>query len=153
MLTNVMRKENQEIKVIKAISPEQIEHCFDVRKVVFMEEQMISEEDEFDGFDSGSSHFLVTVDNIPVAAARSRPTTNGVKLERFCTLKEYRGLGLASKLVESVIADCQKNFPDKKMYLYAQVDVIPLYKKFGFIEEGERFMECDIQHQAMVIIN
>jgi len=118
-----------------------------IRRIVFCGEQSCPTEEEFDGFDSIAIHYLLKYNNKYVCTARRRETKDGIKLERFAVLKEYRGKGLASKIVEFIINDVEDN--GKLVYLNAQIDARPLYAKFNFKQVGEKFSEVGIWHYRM----
>ena len=140
---------NLKIKLVE--TSEEKEKAFSIREQVFIHEQHIDREDEYDQFEEASYHFLGLIDGEAVSTCRWRKTTEGIKLERFATLSQFRGKGVAGKLLQAAISHATDHFyPEKvKLYLNAQVTAIPLYAKFNFKEEGPRFLECDIEHQKM----
>lgn len=131
---------------------ELLKTAFDIRREVFVEEQKVSQEDEFDAYENESRHFLATLNGKPCGAARWRYTPKGMKLERFAVSAAFRRKGVASALVQAVIDDvhAQPNTAGKLMYMHAQTTALPLYKKFGFEIQGDLFVECDIEHYVMV---
>lgn len=120
-----------------------------IRDKVFVQEQNVAEEEEFDEFEDESLHYLLYEDNKAIGTARWRHIGNKVKLERFAVLKEYRGKGYGDFLVKTVLKDALKE--GKSIYLHAQLKAIPLYERSGFKKVGDIFMECDIEHYKMVI--
>ncbi|MDB5029476.1 GNAT family N-acetyltransferase [Mucilaginibacter sp.] len=139
--------ETRKIQVSKVSDPANLEKVFAIRREVFVGEQNCPPELEWEHEDE-STHFLATVDGIPAGASRWRKTANGYKLERFAVLKQFRGLGVAQKLVNTVLDD----LPADAVYIYlnAQLLAIGLYEKFGFVKEGPQFEEAGIQHFKMV---
>ena len=139
------------IKVIKVISGADLESVFSIREAVFVKEQEVPQEEEYDDFEESSTHFLAMVGNEPAGTARWRTTNKGIKLERFAVLKSFRGMGVGQALVKTVLEDIMLQPENKRklLYLHAQLPAVPLYAKFGFIKEGEQFMECNIAHYAM----
>ncbi|MBL6448368.1 GNAT family N-acetyltransferase [Fulvivirga sp. 29W222] len=129
-----------------------LKQAFKVREEVFVNEQQVARDEEFDIFEDESHHFVAHCGDEPCGAARWRTTDEGIKLERFAVKKSYRGRGVGTLLVESVLEHIavQADSAGKKLYLNAQISAMPLYEKFGFKPEGDRFMECDIEHQKMV---
>lgn len=131
---------------------EELKQAFAIREKVYIEEQQINREDEFDEYDATSEHFLAVESGVPCGTGRYRLTNEGIKLERFAVLPEYRRRGIASLLIETMLEYIKINHQDdKKLYLNAQVSAIPLYTNFDFVPEGDRFLECDIEHQKMVL--
>ena len=59
------------------------EKCFSIRKNVFVNEQNISEEIEFDDENVDATYFIANYKNIFVGTARYRLTDFGIKLERL----------------------------------------------------------------------
>jgi predicted GNAT family N-acyltransferase len=139
--------EPKEIQVKKVSDPEILEKVFAIRREVFVGEQNCPPELEWE-FEEESTHFLATVDGIPAGASRWRKTVNGYKLERFAVLKDFRGLGVAQKLVQAVLDDLPSDAD--YIYLNAQILAMGLYEKFGFVKEGPQFEEAGIQHFKMV---
>jgi predicted GNAT family N-acyltransferase len=131
-----------------------LDAAFTIREKVFVQGQGVPADDEYDQHDRQATtrHYLARVDGQPAGAARWRPTTNGVKLERFAVLDEFRNKGVGGALVQAVLADVRAEAPDAaQVYLHAQLRAIPLYERTGFQKVGEMFEECDIQHYKMVL--
>lgn len=141
------------IGIIKIDQPAQMEKALQIREEVFVKEQHVPKEEEYDDYDQAATHFLA-IDNEGNAfgTARWRRTENGIKLERFAILKDARGKGIGSMLLESILEDIavenNSNEP-VKLYLHAQTTALSLYEKFGFQKEGEVFEECGIEHFRM----
>lgn len=141
------------MKTKKVSDQRELQAAFAIRQKVFVEEQHVNREEEYDEFEDTAVHFLATDEQgRPCGTARWRFTEKGVKLERFAVLKECRGKGAGGKLVEKVLDDVSRH-PEaegKKIYLHAQLAAVPLYEKFGFKKEGEQFEECAILHYKMI---
>ena len=146
-----MVKQTVTINVLHIDDPVDLEKAFTIRELVFIDEQKVDRTDEFDEFDDSSHHFLAMVDGIPAGTCRWRLTDEGYKLERFATLAQFRKKGVGGRLMEAMLQHITGHKASKanKLYLNAQIEAMPLYIKFGFEEEGERFIECGIQHQKM----
>jgi predicted GNAT family N-acyltransferase len=122
-----------------------------IRYEVFVLGQNVPAEIEQDEFERDSNHYLAFLNNNPVGTARWRITEQGVKLERFAVLDAFRGRGIGSAMVEKVLDDI-KNDPQAmtlEIYLHAQLDAIPLYRKFGFVKHGDMFDEAGLMHYNM----
>lgn len=134
-------------------SENEMKVAFQIRREVFVEEQKVPEEEEYDQFENKARHILALIDETPVGTARWRFTENGIKLERFAVLISSRGNGVGAALVEKVLEDIQ-NHPDgkgKTLYMHAQLSAVSLYQKFNFVKEGDIFEECNIQHYKMTL--
>lgn len=140
-----------EYKVILASSKELKKKAFAIREEVFVVEQKVSSDEEFDEFEDESHHFVALDSNDePIGSARWRKTEKGVKLERFTVKKNLRGKGLGSAIVQAVLDDLQEKVSAGTfLYMHAQLDAIPLYAKFDFQKKGEQFDECGIMHYLM----
>ncbi|WP_194777132.1 GNAT family N-acetyltransferase [Pararhodonellum marinum] len=144
-----------EITVEKVKTKEALSDIFKIRELVFVIEQAVAPEEEYDEFENSSTHFIAKVNGLPAGTARWRHTKNGIKLERFAVLKEMRGKGVGQALVDAVLQDIQSDPSNagKLLYMHAQLSAIPLYLKFGFQKEGDLFMECNIAHYKMSLQN
>ena len=127
------------------------EKAQEIRQEVFVIGQNVPAELEVDEYESDAIHYLAFLNNNPVGAARWRITEQGVKLERFAVLNEFRGRGIGSAMVEKILSDIKRDpeAGDKEIYLHAQMDAIPLYRKFGFVKYGDMFDEAGLMHYAM----
>ena len=131
--------------------PAQMQAALGIREEVFVQEQRVPAEEEYDEFENYSRHFLALIDGHPAGTARWRFTDQGIKLERFAVLSRYRGSGVGSALVKAVLDDIMAtdNIRGRLLYMHAQITAMPLYAKFGFQPVGEMFEECAIQHYKM----
>ncbi len=124
-----------------------MELAFSVRTDVFIIEQKVDPLLEMDEFDATANHYLALDGDKPIATARWRYTENGIKLERFAVLKDYRNGGSGSQILKMVLEDVLPL--NEYTYLHAQLRAIPFYKRHGFETEGELFVEADIEHYKM----
>ena len=118
-----------------------------VREAVFIREQGISVELEWDGLDAECVHVLAA-DTVlhPIGTARLLP--NGT-IGRMAVLKEWRRQGVGTALMEQLL-DEARNREISQLTLNAQLYVTSLYRKFGFKPVGEEFIEAGIPHVRMV---
>lgn len=117
-----------------------------IRRQVFIEEQNVPEELEWDEYDESSIHFLATIEQKVIAVARLKPDG---QIGRMAVLAEYRKQGTGSELLHFILqVATSKNFD--KVYLHAQTTAIPFYEKQGFIIQGDIFYEANIPHRGML---
>ncbi len=122
-----------------------------IREIVFCDEQKVSKEIEFDGLDDICDHFLVLKYNEPIGTARLREKDPGVfKIERVAVLKKNRLNGIGKMLIKEVINMAVNNENLNILFLHSQVYVKDFYKKLGFKEEGQEFLEDEIPHIKMI---
>ena len=117
-----------------------------IRRRVFIAEQKVPEELEWDEFDDSSIHFLVTREDQPIACARLKPDG---KIGRMAVLAEHRNQGTGSKLLQFILRKAGEQKLEK-VYLHAQVTAVPFYEKQGFTAVGDIFYEADIPHREML---
>ena len=139
------------ISVKKIDSSTELETVFQIRQKVFVEEQNVSPEEEYDEFENTSAHFLATFEGEPAGVARWRETDKGVKLERFAVLPQFRNKAVGSHVLKAVLSDVLPQHQDKTIYLHAQLPAIPFYARHGFEKYGPQFSECDIEHFKMIL--
>ncbi|MBI5218247.1 MAG: GNAT family N-acetyltransferase [Bacteroidia bacterium] len=119
-----------------------------IREAVFVKEQGVDKDIEFDGRDKYSTHYLLFYEGGPIATARWRETETGIKLGRFAVLPEYRNKGIGKIILDNVMKDVLK-LPGK-IYLHAQEKAMNFYLKNGFVIEGDMFVEAGIRHFKMI---
>ena len=133
-----------------AVSKEDILKVLVVRGIVFIEEQGVDWEGEIDEFEDSATHVLAEVDGQPVGAGRMRVLPDGwAKLERIAVRPRWRGRGLARSLVSYLLEEAQGRGLSR-FKLHAQVYLEDFYREFGFVRQGEIFVECGIDHILMV---
>ncbi len=134
-----------EVNKIAQGSPD-LQKAFAIRHQVFVIGQGCPAELERNQ-EEESHHFLALANGKPAGASRWRKTENGVKLERFAVLDEYRGQGVGQALIKAVLNDLPAD--EYYVYLHAQLPAVGLYEKFGFEKVGSEFEEAGIRHYKM----
>ena len=118
-----------------------------VRYIVFVEEQQVPVELEWDGMDESSVHFLATEDSgLPIGTARLLPSG---QIGRMAVLTSFRRRGIGSQLLRTV-TDFALQADYKAVFLHAQTHAIDFYSQHGFVVQGEEFMDAGIPHKEMV---
>ena len=123
--------------------------CLNLRRTVFIEEQNVPENEEVDGDDPDCDHILLTVSDIPVGAARLKYYNDFIKVQRVCVLKNYRGQGIGSNMINFIIRHVEKNDIRSSVRLGSQIHALEFYKRLGFIEFGEEYLDAGILHKDM----
>ena len=116
-----------------------------VRTEVFVKEQGIDSEIDFDGLDEVATHVLVSVGDKPVATGR---ILDDGHIGRIAVLKLFRRQGQGVKVVEALVGEAKKK-KYKRVYLGSQTHAIEFYEKLGFNVCGEVFMDAGLEHVEM----
>lgn len=122
-----------------------------IREKVFIEEQKVTPQLEWDGKDEEAIHFLAYQDEKAIGCARAFVIENHMQLGRMAVLKEYRNKGIGSFLIEKAITTAKLN-QLSKISISAQCHAIDFYKKFGFEVTSEIYLDAGISHQDMELI-
>jgi len=102
-----------------------------IRGAVFVGEQECPYDEEFDGNDFSATHLIGYVGDEPAGCLRIRYFSDFAKLERLVVRKEFRGLGLARKLVSFGVEFCQtKGYT--RVCSYAQKRLVKFWGRCGF---------------------
>ncbi len=123
-----------------------------VRVAVFVQEQGISPDDEWDAQDATALHaVLFREDGYPVGNARLLASNvNKAKIGRMAVLKTERGKGYGARLLQALIG-CARNRGDKEIHLSAQRTAEAFYASHGFTSTGQPFDEVGIPHVNMCL--
>lgn len=121
-----------------------------IRKTVFVDEQGIPADLEWDAADAGCVH-AVARNRLGLALATGRllPCEPGVaKIGRMAVLPSQRGTGVGRQVLQALMA-AAKARGDASVLLHAQASAAPFYLRAGYQVEGEPFQEAGIPHLAM----
>ena len=122
-----------------------------IRSAVFIQEQNIPAQDEWDEQDAISLHFIIyaisTDSKSAIATARLLPN-NGIG--RVAVLKEYRGQGIGRLIMQKVIEQAKVE-KREWLKLSSQVHAIRFYESLGFHLEGTEYLDCGIPHIGMMM--
>lgn len=135
----------------QAKNSSELTECLEIRRKVFEEEKQIPASVQRDSLDSSAEccdHFLLRHGNIPAGALRCVIDGNTVKLQRFCLLPEYRGLGLAGFILIRLENHYRKH-GISKLFADAKFSARKAYKKNGYTAVSEIFMEAGTEHIRM----
>ncbi|WP_328716331.1 GNAT family N-acetyltransferase [Halomonas elongata] len=120
----------------------------EIRRVVFIEEQQVPEDEEWDGRDDKCRHFLA-LDAAGKALGTARLLPDG-HIGRVAVLEEARGRGVGLALMEAAIASARRR-GDATVALSAQTHALAFYERLGFHAHGETFLDAGIPHRNMTL--
>ena len=116
-----------------------------IRKTVFVDEQKVPEDIEWDEDDEQASHFLALIDNKPIGCGRLK--SNG-QLSRLSVLPDYRNNGIGRELLNT-LENKARSLAYPEVFLHAQTHATSFYEAAGYTTNGGVFMEANIPHRLM----
>ncbi|MFC9337677.1 GNAT family N-acetyltransferase [Streptomyces sp. NPDC057020] len=146
-------------RVREAAAPEDREACFAVRREVFVGEQGVPPELEYDTYDTTAVHVLaVREDGLPLGTGRLLLGADAVgktgaddsvgSLGRLAVSKAARGLGVGAALVRGIEAVARERGLTA-VDLHAQTHALGFYERLGYEAYGPEFPDADMPHRAM----
>ena len=135
-----------DFKIIQTSWQESEHELSRIRKDVFIREQQVPEELEWDDDDQNCIHILAIDKNgLPIGTARMKADGH---IGRMAVLRKYRNQGIGSAILEKLISIAYE-LEYERLYLHAQVSAIEFYLKHGFTICSEEFMDAGIPHKSM----
>lgn len=126
--------------------PTQKEEARAIRYDVFVVEQNVPVELEWDDMDAACVH-AVAYDAQGQAVGTGRLLPDG-HIGRMAVRNEARGSGVGAAILQALMKQAKER-GDAAVMLNAQTHAAPFYRRFGFVQEGEEFMEAGIPHIQM----
>lgn len=117
-----------------------------IREAVFVVEQAVPPEQEWDADDAEALHFLAFDGDYPVGTARLQ--ADG-RIGRVSVLREWRGLGVGDALLHAVLEEAARRGLQQQT-LSAQTQAVPFYQRLGFEVISDEFLEAGIPHVDML---
>ena len=123
-----------------------------LRIEIFVKEQGVPEENEFDEYDLEVPHLVIFLDGEAVATGRNIPYgENTVKIGRIAVKKDKRGLHLGEKIVLELLRKSKEDGA-KTVRVGAQTHAVGFYEKCGFELLGTpEYLEENIPHYDMIL--
>ncbi|MET9434552.1 GNAT family N-acetyltransferase [Streptomyces sp. NPDC006551] len=145
--------------VREALGQDDRDACFAVRRDVFVVEQNVPREIEYDAYDATAVHVLaVREDGLPLgtgrllygadAAGKTGGDASVGSLGRLAVSRAARGLGVGAALVRA-IEDAARERGLKAVDLHAQTHALGFYERLGYEAYGPEFPDAGIPHRAM----
>jgi YbgC/YbaW family acyl-CoA thioester hydrolase len=122
-----------------------------IRAQVFIDEQRIPAEMEWDGADDGCVHALACNRfGLPLATGRMLEHVPGVaKIGRMAVLAPMRGGHIGRAVLDALLQHARER-GDREALLHAQLGAAPFYARAGFTARGPVFDDAGIPHVEMV---
>lgn len=116
-----------------------------IRQAVFVQEQHVSPELEWDAADADATHFLLTIRGRAVGTAR---LLSCGRIGRVAVLADARGQGLGKMLMKAVMQHAQAQGL-QRLELSAQTHALEFYRELGFVVCSDVYLDAGIAHQTM----
>jgi len=118
-----------------------------VRETVFIDEQRVPRELEFDDRDPLCVHVLVFDGDAPVGTGRLDPAYGG-KVGRVAVLASHRRRGVGAALMKR-LHDIAREQRQTQLWCNAQLTAVAFYEGLGYRRVGPTFVEAGIDHVRM----
>lgn len=132
-------------KVKTATWPDDAATLKAIRFEVFVGEQGVPAESEIDDNDPLSIHAIAWSDGQAAACGRLLPDGH---IGRMAVRKPWRGQGVGALVMQHLMERARQR-GDREVVLSAQTHAMGFYEKFGFVAEGDEYLDCDIPHRDM----
>jgi YbgC/YbaW family acyl-CoA thioester hydrolase len=126
-------------------------HARAIRTAVFIAEQHIPLEMEWDDADAGAVH-AVALNRFgqPLATGRLLRDASGVaRIGRMAAIQALRGSGVGKAVLDALLRAAAAR-GDREVRLHAQTSAQGFYERAGFVPLGEVFEEAGIEHIEMM---
>lgn len=122
------------------------DHASTVRHEVFVIEQEVPPELEMDEMDAQCVHAVAyDAQHRPIATGRLLPDGH---IGRMAVRKSARGTGIGGLVLQRLIQAARAR-GDTEVVLSAQVHAMGFYARYGFVAEGDVYMDAGIAHRTM----
>jgi len=139
----------EDVRIYRITGKDDLSQAFKLREAVFIDEQGISHELEFDGLDDQCEHLLAKIGERAVGTLRIRQIDDNVaKIERVVVLKSERGRHIGINLMKAALHQVRELGP-RTAKIHAQTHAENFYARLGFAPYGDIFDEDGIPHIAM----
>ena len=119
-----------------------------LRRRVFVHEQHVPPELEFDEYDLKATHVVAVIDGDVVGCLRIVFLDEHAKFGRVVVAASARGRGIATAMMRHAM-ELARLRGETRFYLTAQSDKLGLYEKLGFVAFGDEFDDAGMPHFAM----
>jgi predicted GNAT family N-acyltransferase len=122
--------------------------AFALRREVFVAEQGVPLDQEYDAHDRTALHLVAVEGDEVVATCRLVTDRDTAKVGRVAVAAAARRRGIASRLLREA-EEHARALGARRIALAAQTAAIALYERAGYIAYGEPFVDAGIDHLMM----
>lgn len=121
-------------------------HISALRTAVFVHEQNVPPEEEYDGRDVEAVHVIAQrPDGTVIGTGRLLPEG---RIGRMAVRRDWRGHGVGRAVLDVLVA-CAGERGFASVELHAQTAALDFYARAGFAATGPEFMDAGIPHRRM----
>ncbi len=119
-----------------------------VRTEVFVVEQNVPEDEEWDEHDAHSKHVIARdPDGRPIGTGR---LTAMHTIGRMAIVRDWRGKGVGAAILRVLLEQARASHIPR-IELHAQTHALAFYSRAGFVAFGDEYDECGIAHRSMAL--
>jgi ElaA protein len=135
------------------LSPALLYEVLRFRQAIFVVEQR-SPYADLDGIDQTALHLLLRLDSVLAGCLRLIPrgTERDVRIGRVAVAAEWRGRGLARRMMAAALDRCRRDWPHFRIALSAQAYLVPFYRSLGFAAVSAPYDDCGVPHIDMALV-
>ena len=126
--------------------PQDRQALIKIRTEVFINEQLVPPDLEWDGYDSDCWH-VIAISNQDQPIGTARLLYDG-HIGRMAVLKDFRNQGVGSAMLNHLLT-IARHHGINEVLLNAQTSAIGFYQQHGFVVCSDEFLDADIPHRAM----
>jgi predicted GNAT family N-acyltransferase len=120
-----------------------------VRETVFVAEQRVPRELEFDDRDALCRHVLAFDGGVPIGTGRLDLDYGG-KIGRVAVVATHRRSGVGAAVMQR-LHEIAHAAGQPRLWCNAQLTAVPFYERLGYVSTGPIFVEAGIDHVRMEI--
>ncbi|MCY4576790.1 MAG: exonuclease subunit SbcD [Chloroflexi bacterium] len=136
--------------LVRIAEADDMEAIFALRRVVFIDEQNVDVDEEWDGRDDAAVHAVAFVGNEVVGTGRllTDESEETCRIGRMAVRHDLRRHGIGDRIL-ATLENAARERGFVQSLLHAQTYVKDFYAQAGYAEQGETFMEAGIEHVTM----
>lgn len=137
------------VQIKRAETQEEMSAAKALRRRVFVEEQGVLEEEEYDAYDDLAVHAVAWNQGDVVGTGRVFQDTGGlILIGRMAVDAAWRRRGIGGQVLH-FLEEIARQQGRHRVSLHAQTYVKTFYASHGYLEEGDVFLEAGIEHVMM----
>lgn len=137
------------MNIVRAATAEDMAAVRRLRYDVFVIEQKVPPEEEWDDLDASATHLLARDGASAVGTLRWRALDDCAKIERVCVARAARGTGLGAALMHAALSEIRAHPKLTRVRLGAQLQALGFYDALGFTAFGDVYEDAGIPHRMM----